>query len=116
MVYVSNLIVKKITDLYCGINKDKKSKKLDTIAMVNNFYPNQAIDIFTLISKEKFEDAFLEITNISGKTVKKLELHSLDDLHNISNSTIEEFPNGVYTLKVSDNSEILHKTRVFKAY
>lgn len=77
-----------------------------TMGAINNefsdknilLYPNPVVDVLTLDNRSKSKLQSLEIIDVSGKMLKKIDLSTMDKVKNIS---LENYPTGMYLIKIN---------------
>jgi flagellar hook assembly protein FlgD len=77
-------------------------------------HPNPAKDIINIQANEDMK--FVDIYNIEGKLIKKVNLNSTNSIPNNIQISVSELPDGLYLIRgVSSNREQTYKISVVKS-
>lgn len=91
---------------YRKANRPKGVKSITNSVVV---YPNPTTDIVTIFSNLPFVESELRIYNSYGK---ELRLLKISDQQNMFNFSLDEFPSGIYSIKISSKNVLLKQDKI----
>lgn len=91
---------------YRKANRPKGVKPITNSVVV---YPNPATDIVTIFSNLPFVESELRIYNSYGKELRFIKIPDQQNMFNIS---MDEFPSGIYSVKITSKNILLKQDKI----